>query len=417
MEHVAGVKKWIPALGWGLCLLALAMLVLGAVLQELRGGTLRDESLAEHIGLMIGFASFPVLGALIASRAPGNPLGWIFVAVGLSIGILVVATEYAYLAYIGEGTVEAGTVIDPSSSRGWDLPLPIVALWLEQWLWYPALGLIAPFTLLLFPDGKPLNRFWRLVTWVGASSLVLIAVGATFEDTFEGEARYLVRNPIGLGFDNVESAIGPVFAVFGGCAILGAVSLVFRFWGSRGDERQQMKLLTMAAVFVVGMSAAGDLLQLPGFIFPMILWMIPGAVAVAIFKHRLYEIDAVINRTLVYGALTAILVLAYLGIVFLLQQLMTGITQDSDLAVAGSTLAVAAMFRPLRTGVQRFIDRRFYRRKYNARLTLESFSSHLRDEVDLQHLAHDLTAVVRETMQPAHVSVWLRAPHEKEALS
>ena len=417
MKEVAGVKKWIPALGWGLCITALVTMTTGAVLQNLRGGGDNAESLIEHIGLMVGFASFPVLGALIASRAPKNPLGWIFLGVGCCIGILLGATEYAYLAYVGDGTVDRNTVLDPAGPGGWDLPFPIVAIWLEQWLWYPALGLVAPFTLLLFPDGKPAGRFWRVVAWVGGISLAVIAVGAGLEETFEAEAGYIVRNPVGLGFENVEQAMGQVFAVFGGCAVLGAVSLVVRFWRSTGDERQQLKLLTMAAVVVVGMSAAGDLLQLPGFIFPLVLWMIPGAVAVAIFRHRLYDIDTVINRTLVYGVLTAILVGAYLGIVFVLQEALTGLTRESDIAVAGSTLAVAAMFRPVRNRVQGFIDRRFNRNKYDAQLTLENFSSRLRDDVDLQHLARDLETVVRDTMQPAHVSVWLRSPDQVEASS
>lgn len=406
MREVAGVKKWTPALGWGLCIAALALMVVGALMQEGRADI--EQSLAEHIGLLIGFASFPVLGALIASREPRNPMGWIFLAVGLSIGVLLPATEYAYISVV---------------ERSEPLPLTWFALWLEQWLWYPALGLIAPFTLLLFPDGKPPGRFWKLVGWVGAVSLGIIVLGATFQERFVieldpddtarlGVKRIAVNNPVGLDLAHVEDALGPIFAVFAVCAILGMVSLVVRFWRSRGDERQQMKLLTMAAVVVVVMSTLGDLLELPGFLFPLTLWMIPGAVAVAIFKHRLYDVDVIINRTLVYGALTGVLVLIYLASVFLLQSALTGITEDSDLAVAASTLAVAALFRPVRSRIQGFIDRRFNRRKYDAQQTLQEFSSRLRDDVDLEHLARDLTGVVRDTMQPAHVSVWLRIPHE-----
>ena len=391
MQEVAGVKRRSPALGWGLCSAALVLMTVGAVLQDVRGGQ-SDQSLIEHVGLLLGFASFPVLGALITARAPRNPLGWIFVSVGLSVGILLTATEYAHLSFV----------------EGRDLPLGMMAIWLEQWLWYPALGLIAPFTLLLFPDGKPPGRFWRWVAWVAGLSLAAISVGSAFVETFEGDAGYRVRNPLGLGLGDVEASLGPVFAVFGACAILGAVSLVFRFWRSTGDERQQLKLLTIAAVIVVGISAVGDLLDLPGVIFPLVLWMIPGAVAVAIFKHRLYDVDVIINRTLVYGVHTGVLVLVYLGVVFVLQQLLSGMTQESDLAVAGSTLAVAAMFRPLRVRIQGFIDRRFNRRRYNAQLTLENFSARLREDVDLEHLARDLAGVVRDTMQPAHLSVWLR---------
>lgn len=393
MTDVPGVKRHLPALGWGLCAAALLSMIAGAILQEARGGDI-DQGLAEQIGLLLGFASFPVLGALIAAKQPGNALGWIFLGVGVSIGVLLMATEYAYLSLV---------------ERREGLPLGIVAIWLEQWLWYPALGLIATFGLLLFPNGKPPpGRFWRAVAWVSGGTLVTFAIGATLQEGFESEGGFSIENPVGLGLPHVEEALGPVFAVFGVCAVLSAFSLVVRFWRSRGDERQQLKVLTMAAVFVVAVSAAGDLLELPGYIFPLTLWMIPGAVALAIFKHRLYDIDAIVNRTLVYGVLTAILGLVYLGAIVLLQQLLGGVTGRSDLTIAGSTLAVAGLFGPLRGRVQRFIDRRFYRQRYNASHTLETFSSRLRDDVDLHHMTQDLAAVVRETMQPAHVSVWLK---------
>lgn len=178
-----------------------------------------------------------------------------------------------------------------------------------------------------------------------------------------------------------------------------------------------MKTLVFAvALLVFGLlldAVVDELLGLPSTIFeivgPLSILAIPIAAGVAILRYGLYEIDVVINRALVYGVLSAILVLFYLGIVFLLQELLTGVTRDSDVAVAASTLAVAAMFRPLRVAIQGFIDRRFYRRKYDAQRTLEHFSSRLREDLDLDRLASDLAEVVRDTMQPTHVSVWLRA--------
>lgn len=392
MREVAGVKRWIPALGWGLCALALAGMAAGAILENHlgRGG---DDGLLESLGLLLGFAAFPVIGALIFSRQPSNPLAWIFILIGVAVGVLVPATEYAHL----------GLVKEPG---GW--PGASLAAWLEQWLWYPGLMSIPTLGLLLFPDGRPPSPRWRWIGWSSVVVIVLVTAGAMFQSELESDG-YSIRNPVGfLPFANAEETLGFLFAFLFPLMGLSLASVVVRFRRAGAEQRQQLKLLLWAAV-VFGLSVTlGDLFELPEVIFPLTLWMIPGAIGVAILKYRLYDIDLIVNRTLVYGALTGILVLLYLGIVFVLQQTLSGITQDSDLAVAGSTLAVAALFRPLRSRVQAFIDRRFYRRKYDARLTLESFSSRLRDDVDLDHLARDLADVVRNTMQPTHVSVWMR---------
>ena len=197
-------------------------------------------------------------------------------------------------------------------------------------------------------------------------------------------------------------------------------SLVVRLRRSRGDERQQIKwFLTAAAVLTLIIGIAPFTFFTPGFpewAWPVALLgslsLIPIAAGVAILKYRLYEIDVIINRTLVYVALTAMLASAYLGIVVVLQRVLEPLTADSDIAIAGSTLAVAALFRPLRTRVQTFIDHRFYRRKYDAAATLSAFSSHLREQVDLDSLGRELVGVVGTTMQPAHASLWLRPPPE-----
>jgi hypothetical protein len=205
--------------------------------------------------------------------------------------------------------------------------------------------------------------------------------------------------------------------------VASAVALVLRFRRSRGEERLQLKWLaaaagTVASLYLVAM--AGSLTYAFSDAKADPLWaqvldqvalvscgLIPIAIGIAILKHRLYDIDLIINRTLVYGGLTALLAATYFGIVVLLQGVIPA-AGDSDLTIAGSTLAVAALFRPLRARVQSFIDRRFYRRKVDAQRTLESFSSRLRDDVDLDHLSADLLGVVRDTLQPAHASLWLR---------
>ncbi|MFP5352334.1 MAG: hypothetical protein ACLGIB_07220 [Actinomycetota bacterium] len=396
MKDIAGVKRRIPALGWGLCVLALGGMVAGAALEEHlgRGG---NDSLVESIGLLLGFAAFPVIGALIFSRHPQNPLAWIFILIGVAVGILVPSTEYAYL----------GLVNEPGRWPG-----AYFAAWLEQWLWYPGLMAIPTLGLLLFPDGRPPSPRWRWVGWASVLVIVLVTGGAMFQSRLQSDG-YSIRNPVGfLPFANSEEALGFLFVIFFPLMALSLASVVVRFRRSGTEQRQQLKLLLWAAA-VFGLSVTlGDTFDLPEVIFPLTLWMIPGAIGVAILKYRLYDIDLIVNRTLVYSILTSILVLAYLGIVFVLQEALTGVTEDSDLAIAGSTLAVAGLFRPLRGRVQAFIDRRFYRRKYDARQTLESFSSRLRDDVDLEHLTQDLSRVVHDTMQPAHVSVWLRGAGE-----
>jgi hypothetical protein len=223
-----------------------------------------------------------------------------------------------------------------------------------------------------------------------------------------------IDNPVGfLPFADGEEAAGPVFAIFLFGAFFCLVSLIVRFRRGGAEQRQQLKLLMLGAGAFVITAFLGDTYDLPEILFPLTLWMIPGAIAVAILKYRLYDVDAVINRTLVYGVLTAMLALIYFGIVVLLQRFLDPVTQQSDLAIAGSTLAVAGLFRPLRSRVQAFIDRRFYRRRYDASTTLEGFATRLRDEVDLDSLTQELVTVVGSTMQPKHASIWLRTSPDR----
>ena len=394
MEKAAGVSKRYPILAWGLCAVALGGMAAGAIMQDALGHS-DEESWIEQVGLLVGFASFPVIGALVASRRPENAIGWIFVGIGMAIGILLPATEYAYYGLVKSPGVRPGVHL---------------AAWLAEWLWFPALAAIPTVGLLLFPDGRPPSRRWNWLAWVSTGLIAVVSAGSMFQSRLN-DGGYSVDNPVGfLPWRDGETALEGVFILLFPLMGLCFASLFVRYRRASSEQRQQLKLLLLAALLFVVAITLGDTFELPEVIFPLVLWTIPGAIGVSILKYRLYDIDLIINRTLVYVSLSGVLAGMYLGIVVLLQQALGGVTEDSDLAVAGSTLAVAAMFGPLRSRIQAFIDRRFYRRKYDARLTLESFSSRLRDDVDLEHLASDLTGVVRETMQPAHVSVWLKPP-------
>ena len=229
-----------------------------------------------------------------------------------------------------------------------------------------------------------------------------------------------VRNPLGLELEIMDLLLEALYFTLPLPLVAGGTAVIVRFRRSRGDERQQLKWFAYAVVVMVVLFVLWFSLQLAGLVtvgalvFTVPLMGLPVAVGVAILRYRLYDIDLVINRTLVYGALTVMLGLVYLGGVVLLQGLLRTLTgQESQLAVVASTLAIAALFGPLRRRTQGFIDRRFYRKKYDAVKTLESFGARLRDETDLDRLSGDLTSVVRETLQPAHVSLWLREPGEK----
>jgi hypothetical protein len=275
------------------------------------------------------------------------------------------------------------------------------------------------FLMLLFPTGSPPTRRWRWVGWVAAANILVLTGSAMSLWPQRGPALLIDTLPTA----SLEILVEITWTVMLVLLLVSFASLIVRFRRSRGEERQQLKWIAFVAavvsvllfnqLFLLEWLGAGNtpfgivsehLLNLSAATFPI-------AAAIAITKYRLYDIDLVINRTLVYGALTALLALAYFGIVVALQNAIPG-ADDSDLTIAGSTLAVAALFRPLRARVQGFIDRRFYRRKFDAQRTLESFSSHLREDVDLDHLSADLLGVVRDTMQPAHASVWLRASQE-----
>jgi hypothetical protein len=413
----ARVAAW---LAWSLCLMSVALAAASLFLALLNGHTLDDIFLVRggpstaHLAIIA--VSFSVVGALIASHRPGNPIGWVFCAAAFFYGLLNAGEEYAIYALLQ----------NPGA-----LPLGAELSWLATWIWAPGLSLILVFLPLLFPTGRPPSPRWRSVGWLGGLSIGLICVLNSIV-IWPERGPALVRPG---GFPELEgwrsaleglSDLAALMILLAGLG--GVISLFVRFHRARGDERQQIKWFASAAalslvwIFVFGQSTLSGL---PGAIVALsgllVLPSIPIATGIAILRYRLYDIDRIINRTLVYGSLTLMLALLYFGGVTATQALLrtlTGQEQLPQLAVVVSTLVIAALFNPLRRRVQGFIDRRFYRRKYDARKTLEAFSTKLKNETDLESLNNDLVGVVRETMQPAHVSVWLRpdtAPKGKEA--
>jgi hypothetical protein len=394
-------------LAWFVCLLCVALAAGSLLLGFLNGRTLGEIFAGENIIMIATLAvAFSAVGAMIASYRPGNPIGWIFCAAALCQGLSIFGYEYATYALLTK----------PGS-----LPLGPEASWLGQWIWAPGLGLILVFLPLLFPAGRPPSRRWRWVAWLGGLSIGLISVIASVVLWSErGPALVRPEGPAEEGtshtlFVVVEFAAFPMMLVAGLAAV---TSLFVRFRRSRGDERQQIKWFASASALTFGFvfvfqalsNTEGGLLEAGLAVVGLILVpSIPVATGVAIFRYRLYDIDRIINRTLVYGALTGVLVAVYVGGVVLLQTLFRSLTGgESTLAVVASTLAIAALFHPLRRRIQAFIDRRFYRERYDATKTLDVFSSKLRDETDLDVLAGHLVGVVRETVQPDRASLWLR---------
>ena len=387
-------------LAWALFVVYLALVALTFILHGPRPDSSGETTVAPAL---IGFA---LGGALIASRRPDNPIGWLVIGVTLTL----VAQNFA--AGYNESDGRPGTAL---------------LSWYESLAAYLWLGLGVIFLPLLFPDGRLLSPRWRWVARAGAAAIVVAVVAhALMPGPLNPGAHPRIPNPVGIEpLAGALKALGSAATALAvGVFAATVASMVLRFRRSRGEERLQLKWFALAcSVMAVGFLLRAIVAAFPhnaplqvvgavGFSlgFLALIVGIPVATGVAVLRHRLYDIDVVINRTLVYGALTATLAGVYLGSVLLLQLALGPVTSGSSLAVAVSTLAVAALFRPARARIQAVVDRRFYRRKYDAARTLEGFSARLREQVDLDALGGELRAVVRETMQPAHVSLWLRAP-------
>jgi hypothetical protein len=389
---------------WGLWALCVLTAVPTLVLVAIGPGRVPPSDIFAGLGgvaFLILALTFASVGAIVAWRRPENAIGWIFCVVGLATCLQLLTWQYADVGL--------------HSHR---LPGTTAAAVFNSVIGEATAGLLA-LPLLLFPDGRLPSRRWRPVLAGLLAGMALLVIAGTLRPGTYSEPFARVTNPFGVhGARAATDAVdlGGWVLVIAGLG-LAAAAMVVRLRRAAGVERKQLKL-----VLAVGSTAAAiaALLMTTWLVWPsgglqtrmavigICLATIPAAAGLAILRYRLYEIDLIIRRTLVYGVVTAGLAGLYFAIVLLLQEVFSSFAGGSDLAIAGSTLAVAALFRPVRTRVQALVDRRFYRRRYDTQETLGGFSARLRDEIDLDALHAELLTVVDETMRPAGVSLWLR---------
>jgi hypothetical protein len=373
-------------------LVTVALVVLGVALLPSQEWRLTMEFISRAVGNSLFILACSVVGLLIVSRRPGNVIGWIYALVAFALAAGEVAGGYASRSLPG---------------AAWVALLPDL-----MWLVATPLG-VALLLLLLFPTGRLPGQRWRPVVWATVVATVAVVVGSALTP---GPVEYYpqFQNPLGLAGAGpaLDLIVQVAFVVLAAGVLTAAGSLILRWRRARGVERQQMKWLAYAAAMLVVAQVGASLLPRTLFLVVTVVaaLLFPAATGIAVVRYRLYEIDRIINRTLVYGLLTATLGLVYAGLVLVLGQLFGGVTsKPPSWAVAGATLAAAALFQPARSRIQRAVDQRFNRRRYNAAQTIEAFSARLRDQIDLDTLTAELVAVVDQTMEPTRVSLWLRA--------
>lgn len=405
---------------WAPSVLLAAMVVVGLVLSFAgeppapRSGDGWDDTSARSdaaFGAVV--LTFPLVGLLILRRHPRNAVGWLLQGIGFAWGLQAVGHNYVLFDLL----------VVP-------VPAPDVVAALGEGAWVPGVGLMGTFLLLLYPDGHLPSSRWRPVAWFCALTMAAAYVGVTLAPGAL-TAPVVLENPLGLSaaastlqtLRLVSASLLPV------CVVVCATALTRRFRGSRGVERLQLRwlatagsavaalyLVTMATGALVSAGVLGEERVVRATWFGLVeevtigsFVLVPLAIGVALLRYRLYDLDVVLNRTLVYGLLTAALAAVYLASVLVLQLVLSPLTDQSDLAVAASTLAVAALFRPARASIQAVVDGRFFRRRYDAARTLDDFAARLRHEVDLEAVGSDLSRTVRDTVAPAHVSLWVRS--------
>src|SRR5215211_7600779 len=392
-----------PWLAWSLVTLSVVLVVGGIALAQMTRSTATERPGYGPVDAVFTLATvltFSVVGAIIASRQPRNAIGWLFCGVGLVMAINSLAGGYAeYRLSGGYGP--------------WSLAE--TGAWFASWSWTLLVYVPTTFLLLLFPDGRLPSPRWRPVAWCAALGVISFVAGNALEPGPLGDFPR-ITNPYGVDSPILDAIASAGYILASASMVASAVSLIVRMRRAGRAQRQQIKWLAYGGALVVGAVFVSGVISIWSgdaaiAVISLGLLGVPIFTGVAIARYRLYEIDVVINRTLVYGALTAALVGVYFGGVATAQAIfrtLTGQEQQPQLAIVVSTLVIAALFNPLRKRIQAFIDRRFYRSKYDARKTLEAFSFRLRDETDLEALNEDLVGVVMATVQPAHVSLWLR---------
>jgi hypothetical protein len=375
---------------WAVALVTVALGALGVALLPSQEWRLSLEFVSRAVGNSLFIVACSVVGLLIVSRRPGNVIGWIYALVAFALAVGEVAGGYARRSLPG---------------AAWVALLPDL-------MWLVATPLGVALLLLLFPTGRLPGRRWRPVVWATVVATVAVVVGSALTP---GPVEFFpqFQNPLGLAGAGpaLDLIVQVGFVVLAAGVFAAAGSLILRWRRARGVERQQMKWLAYAAAMLVVAQVGASLLPRALFLVVTVVatLLFPAATGIAVVRYRLYEIDRIINRTLVYGLLTATLGLVYAGLVLVLGQLFGGVTsKPPSWAVAGATLAASALFQPARRRIQRAVDQRFNRRRYNAAQTIEAFSARLRDQIDLDTLSAELLAVVDQTMEPTRVSLWLR---------
>jgi hypothetical protein len=376
------------------------LIVVGIAFALLTSETAADIGV-ELVVRLLGIP-FIVFGTLIVTRDAGSRIGWLFLYIACVFAFNDAALAYAEYAI-------------PNRLAGRE-----AAAWLAGWVWLLGIGGLGALVL-WFPTGRAPSRRWVVVAWTGTIGMVIASASQSlWSESIDGLAGY--ANPLGVGGawgEVVETGLAVGTTMLFSSMLLSGVSMVVRFRRSRGEERQQLKAFAFAAAFLalsifgtattLRSNTASD--PLPMFFQGLTVvaaMSIAFASGLAILRYRLYDIDVIVNRALVYGLLSAVLAAAYVALVFGFQEILRPFTSESDLSVAASTLAVAALFRPVRGRVQDFIDRRFYRRKFDAERTVQNFTARLRNEVELNAVTERLLKVTQETMQPVHVSLWMR---------
>jgi hypothetical protein len=400
-------RPWPVVAAWGLWGLGTVAFGVAAWLEALlrRAGRpdLTGLLTADTLPLLLASFSAGTVGAVLAGRRPGHPVGWLLLGLGLSMIVVGVAQEYAsYGLLAGAGRLPGDRVAALLSDTGWIL-------------WPAFVGLV----LLLTPTGSPPSPRWRWWVWVTAAApLSFLAAEAVLpsqlDPPFQGVTSpltvpALASGPAGAVVQTLDWGSLPLVQA---SILVAAASLVVRFRRARGAERLQLRWVALAAA-LSGVAAAAvvagtlaDVEALWSWATTLYVMLLPLAIAAAVLRYRLYDLDRIISRTLAYGLLTVLLGLGYAAVVLGLGRLLP---EGSSLAVAAATLAVAAAFGPARRRVQQLVDRRFNRRRYDAAQTIADFSAHLRDQVDLDTLSAELVTVTDQTMQPTTVSLWLRA--------
>jgi hypothetical protein len=381
-------------------LAAIGLAALGLLLTMLQTADLQRGTFAQPWLNVVYTVAFAAVAALVLRRDPRHAVGWIFAVVAVTSGAIQVLQEYALLAHSARPPLPGGA---------W-------AAWLPHWAWFGEIVLLMIVLPVVFPTGRPLTKRWRSVLWLAVAAFVVTAASTALAPGPASELTPEFSNPVVVADSPVRQLLGAAAPAALFAAIAAAVgSLIVRFRRARGVERQQMKWLVYALFVVAAAFGASATLFLVGrpsalaeIAMGLAVLLVPLAVAIAILRYRLYDVDLLIKRTVVYGATTAAIAATFfLGIVGL-QAVLRPLTSGSELAIAASTLVSFALFQPIRRRVQGAVDRRFDRSRYDAAHTLETFADDLRDEVDLAELRAELLGVVGETMQPSHASVWLR---------